>query len=240
MTVMVATSPSLHVQSGPRHFAEAAITHFGGLRDLESGVGHLTETRQLHGCVRYALTIPLVTVNASLRSATGQCVVAGRVPRLVISGDFLEDSLADQFDRLQQVVRSGTSLLVDAKALRSALLHFLHAPTNRACVSEAGAVVPGVSPAYAVRARQLVGEALGQVFSGTLLRYMVAGLIVAPFVYLLAHRIFGLSPADALPYGAVPPLLAYVSAVVSNRLTLRSLTSDPAFQASLKQAADSR
>ncbi|TXH00001.1 MAG: hypothetical protein E6R08_00780 [Nevskiaceae bacterium] len=209
--------------------ALVAIDAFGGIEDLSPSVGSVLHHVVEQGSVSYSVRIPFASVMMTTDRGSGRCLIAGSQPRVVDSGDFLEDSLRDSFAALQSAVDDPVALITTS-ALRVALMQFLEAPTHRCCLEPGVATIPGLASAYPARARSLVGQALRTVRGNLQLRYLFCGAICGLLVFVLVHRLFGIAPGEAIPLALVPVVLAYVGACLSMRITVSSLASTPDFR----------
>jgi hypothetical protein len=54
-------------------------------------------------------------------------------------------------------------------------------------------------------------------------RYISAGLLAAPIVYIGAHRLLAMPVVDSISLAVVPVVVAYAFVVLSMKVTLRSL-----------------
>jgi hypothetical protein len=177
--------------------------------------------------VTYKVDVPIFSVAATLNGATSVCSLAGLAPRLIETGDFLEASLKRSFQALESVVAASNSISCDPAKIRGALMVFLDSPVHRACISQSAAVLPGITTIYASKSRSLITSALALVKFNTFFRFVTAGVLLSPLVYIIAHRLFGIPSLDAFQVSLLPPTLAYFSSLVSIRITIKSLSNDP-------------
>lgn len=216
--------------TGPRPTEPATelLLAFGGIDRLEPAIGQPVESECKTGSVVYRLEVPCLGVTVATDSGSGRCLVAGEVPRVVVTGNFLEHTLNKKVEVLASLVQQSSPLMCDSVGLRSALLDCLSLPPHRACLAKEEARIPGVHGTYVARFNTLVGSALRLLKASSQIRYLTAGAITGPFAYIAAHRIFGLPPLEAASVGLVPLFIAYASAAASMRITLKSLSSNPA------------
>lgn len=227
MSIKVAISASLRPSAAAPGVLTQVIDAFGGLDALDPAVGRITGHVAIPGSVSYTLQIPTFSVSASLEGFTSACVVGGRQPRLVQSGDFLEKVLAGKLDSLDELVRRTHPVTLDPVALRSALRLLLDVESHRSCITPCAEAPPGITPTYSSRVRAVVHQALKSLEQSSLFRFMSAGGLAAPVTYIAAHRIVGMSAADAIGLAVAPVVLAYLASAVSMRVTLSSLQISP-------------
>lgn len=223
MTVSCSVSTNLGQCKPSCAFLPDILDAFGGLPSLQRQVGTVSSTSSKPGYVSYSIDVPVLSVSASFGPHKSFCVVAGLHPRLVQTGDFLEKALSTSFDSLDQLLRSTNSVTCNPVAIRTALLQFLDSGAHRACINPSSPQLPGITNAYAVSVRRLVHAATTQLRHNTIFRFLAAGSLLAPIIYIAAHRIFSLHPLDAVSAAIVPPAMAYACALFSMNVTLRSL-----------------
>ena len=227
LSVLVSVSPALSQSKLNHPLLSAALDRFGGLGSLDKDLGQVVSHAIKPGCATYQLDVPFFSVTASVEGASSVCSLAGFPPRVIETGDFLESTLNHSFASLEKLVCAANSITCDPAKIRVALLVFLDSPIHRACIAPSTVPVPGITSIYASKARSLVTTSLGLVKNNTLFRFVTAGLLVAPFAYILANRMLGMQPLDAFQVALLPPAIAYFSALVSVRITLKSLSTDP-------------
>lgn len=225
LTLSIKTNISIsHRQTGPGiNLLPHVFDSFGGLDALDPGVGTATTQSSRPGSVSYNIDVPTLSVSASLAGFSSACVVAGRQPRVVQSGDFLEKVIAEKLHSLEQLVSRSHPVTCDPLLLRSALRTLLDVESNRCCITPASEPPPGITPTYSSKVRTVVLQAVKQLEHSTMFRFMSAGSLVAPLVYIAAHRLMSMPVVDSISFALAPVVVAYASVVLSMRVTLRSL-----------------
>lgn len=196
---------------------------FGGIDALEPGVGRVTSHSARQGSVAYTIDIPSLSISASLAGFSSACVVAGALPRVVQSGDFLEKAIAGKLDALEQLVSRSHPVTCDPLQIRSALRDLLEVESNRSCITPTVEPPPGITPTYSAKLRKVVLHAIKQVEHNTMLRFMSAGSLAAPLVYIVTHRLLAMPVLDSISIALGTLVVAYIAVLLSMRVTLRSL-----------------
>lgn len=199
---------------------------FGGLNALDAGIGTVTSRSANAGSVSYTIDVPSLSVSASLFGFSSACVVAGIHPRVVQSGDFLERSISGKLDSLEQLVGRSHPITCDVLQLRTALRELLDVESHRCCITPAAVSPPGITPSYSSKVRAVVHQALRHLEQNAMFRYISAGSLAAPIVYIGAHRLLAMPVVDSISLAVVPVVVAYAFVVLSMKVTLRSLRID--------------
>jgi hypothetical protein len=213
--------------SGPSDLLDRIFHSFGGPAALEPTYGFLQSATNDGPRAIFEFHVPILTAEVSLGGASSVVAIAGAAPRVVLAGNFLEESLACSLDALDQFVGDSSPLTCDAARLRALLLQFLAPSSHRALFSAEERVVAGLSDRYVSRARGLVQRGMKLLHGNLLFRDMTAGVVLAPFAYLIANRLFHMSPAASVPFTLLPPIVSYIHVVVSMSVTISSLAPEP-------------